>query len=152
MSVVHIFFGEMGSGKSFQAKRFAQHEFMPRLEGDDLCSAEMVDLVSQFKPLSYSLVAELVDRLIMRMGELCETDDALVVSQALYFNDDRLRVSRELEALGHSVVWHWVRPGFFTNMKRLFGRPRGLRWIAYWLLNKPFFDRPTHYVYQTIVA
>ncbi len=143
MARIEIYFGEMGSGKSHNARLQAERSGIPFLEGDDLVPPEMVARVLKFKPLTREMVSELVARLIEEIKVRVVRGD-ITVAQALYLDADRRLVDEELRAQGHEVVWFWVRAGFIRNMKQLLTRPKGLRWVAYWLSNKPFFERPTH--------
>lgn len=68
----------------------------------------------------------------------------LIVAQALYTNADRVFLKKYLELHGFNVSFFWVKSSFWRNLKQIYSRPRGLRWVLYWLLNKPFFEKPSH--------
>ena len=149
MARITIFFGEMGAGKSYYARRLADdlsglNKLTHFLEGDSLASPEMADRVQRFRLPTRDMVIDLVDHLIVETLRLAWTGD-VVVAQALYFDEDRQQIQKHLRDAGHHVDWVWVHPDAKTNVKRLLGRPKGYRWVLYWLLNKPFFERPTHF-------
>lgn len=145
MTRIEIFFGEMGSGKSYHARLQSEWSNIGFLEGDELVPHEMIQLVKKFRPVTREMIIELVDRLIVEIKKLADFEPrGLAVSQALYFDGDRNRIDAELREAGHEVVWYWVRPSFTKNMRQLLTRSKGFRWVLYWLANKPYFEQPTH--------
>lgn len=142
---VEIFFGEMGSGKSYSASRCAISGGKEFLEGDDLVPPEMAQRVLEFKPLTRAMVSHFVGTLTDEIvHRAVRSKNGLVVAQALYFDEDRQEIECALASVGHSVTWYWVRPSLFRNVRQLLKRKRGWRWVLYWLVNKPFFQRPAH--------
>jgi gluconate kinase len=144
MKRIEIFFGEMGCGKSYNARRHAARTGAAFLEGDDLVSPEMAERVREFKLLERSMIEQLVHRLIEEIKLRAATVDHLVVAQALYIEEDRQLIDSELSIAGYEVTWNYVQTPPLRNARQLLTRPRGLRWVAYWLLNKPFFEVPLH--------
>lgn len=142
-----ICFGEMGSGKTFKSGLLASELGYDRLEGDGAAPTAMAEAVRTFGRIHRWMVDELVSQLIEDIDDAARDTrkKGIVVSQALYFDADRLRIQRELERRGHANVgWVWSRPGFWRNVYQLLHRPDGFRWVSYWLRNKRFFERPTH--------
>lgn len=146
---IYIYFGEMGSGKTYQGKLAAAEDHVKFFDGDDVVPPEMAKLVSNFKPLTREIVHHYVTRILApeivlqaKCASLFIND--LVVAQALYTNEDRLYLKEYLELNGFDVSFLWVKPSFWRNLKQIYSRPHGLRWVLYWLLNKPFFQKPEH--------
>lgn len=158
MKLVYILFGEMGSGKSYYAvNKFVNGLEGPApgfLEGDSILPSEMVERAKNFKPFTKEMVSsfiknnlfpEIVKRLDQRKTHpQYPAYQALVVSQALYSNQDRLDLIEMLASENIQVQMIWVKPPFLQNLKQLWSRPKGFKWVLYWLLNKPFFQKPTH--------
>jgi len=141
-----VFFGEMGSGKSWCAERWARGHGFCFFEGDSVVTRELLDRSGRFKPIPRGVIREFVDVLSKAVVEHalgCESD-TLVVSQALYLNEDRLAFGRYLEEHGFMVEWKWVRAPFTRHVRNLLTRPKRWRWVGYMLMNKPFFQAPTH--------
>lgn len=149
MSNITIYFGEMGCGKSYRGKRLAEDCGYYFYEGDDAVLPEMAERVSQFKPLDRNMILQFVNQLCATLIEKAERHDNLVVAQALYCDEDRRYINNILSMLGHNVTWKWVKTPFWQNMKQIYSRPKGFRWVLYWLMNKPFFQKPTH-EYKTV--
>lgn len=144
MKEIIILFGEMGGGKNYHGERLAKEKGYLFLDGDTVADQEMVERVSQFKPLTREIVAAFVARLVTTISILASTFSGMVVAQALYFDEDRLWIEWFFTQLGYDVKFVWIRPSFFRNMKQIYSRPRGFRWVLYWLMNKPWFQKPTH--------
>jgi gluconate kinase len=141
---IFILFGEMGSGKNFWGERFAKDKGYLFFDGDTVVSPEMKERVSKFKPLTRRMVIDYIDHLTMEIVAKARASTGLVVAQALYFDKDRRFLKYVLSTLGFNVIFYWVRPTFWNNLKQIYSRPNGLRWVLYWLINKPFFQKPTH--------
>lgn len=144
MKTVYIFFGEMGCGKSYCAKQFAERHDFEFFEGDSVVTPKMLERVLKFKPLTEDMIEEYMDVLTEAIANKMESTDYLVVSQALYRNINREDLLSFLESLGYQVRMWWVRVSWWRNIKNLLTRPNGWGWIYYWLINKPFFQKPTH--------
>ena len=144
MSEVIILFGEMGSGKNYWGSKIAKKKGYLFVDGDDFILPEMLDVVKRFRPIPEELLNAFVIRLSNEIAELAKSHKGIVLAQALYFNKDRKFVARQLRKQGHTVKFKWVKVPAFRNMKQLFSRPLGTAWILYWLLNKPWFENPTH--------
>lgn len=146
--IIEIYFGEMGAGKSYHAKRVAEHPDSNAVffEGDSVATTEMIDRVSKFKLLNPKIIATFVSKLVDSIIDKAQEvyPKKLIVSQALYCNFDRMFIRKLLRAYGYEVNFVWVRASFWRNIKQLYSRPNGLKWIYYYLINKPFFEKPTH--------
>jgi len=144
MSEVIILFGEMGSGKNYWGAKIAEDKGYLFVDGDDFILPEMLDIVTKFRPIPEELLNAFVIRLSKEVSDLAQKHQGIVLAQALYFNKDREFVANELRKQGHTVQFKWVKVPPLRNMKQLFNRPLGTAWILYWLLNKPWFETPTH--------
>ena len=149
MKEVIILFGEMGAGKNYHGERIAEEYEYHFLDGDTLISPEMAERVKKFKPLTPEMIRSFVRDLGDEIHDRLIFDDisGLVVAQALYSNEDRRFLSDYLIVLGYNVKLVWVTVPVWQNIKQLFSRKRGLRWIIYWLMNKPWFEKPDHEYY-----
>lgn len=145
-SRVVIFFGEMGSGKSYVGERYARDHGLCFFEGDSVVTRELLDRSGRFKPIPRGVVREFVRVLARAVTEHAHTCESptLVVSQALYLDEDRLALAEHLKAHGLTIDWRWVRTPIWRHVAQLFSRPKGIRWIAYGLFNKLFFQPPSH--------
>lgn len=141
-----LLFGEMGSGKSYLGKQLAKDRGLRFVEGDDLLTEPIKNRAGRFLPLSKDMVQDFVHKLSADVHELLQdvSINGLVVSQALYLNEHREQLIEFWASCGYEVETVWVKTGFFQNLKQLWRRPKGIRWIAYWLLNKPAFEKPRH--------
>ena len=145
-----ILFGEMGCGKTYRGKKLAEQYGYTFVEGDSFLSRSMEERVSKFKPLTKDMVERFVRTYLYHgiMGEIWQAEKdgkkGIVVAQALYLDHLRLFLKTRLEQAGHQVDFVKIEPTFWRNLKQLWSRERGLRWIFYWLLNKPFFQKPSH--------
>jgi hypothetical protein len=137
---ITIFFGEIGSGKSYYASKYSNF-----LEGDNYLSPEVLERVSKFKPLTKEMVSESIKKfLIPAIIDKARLSNAnLFISQALYSNQDRLFIKSFLELIGYKVGFIWVKPSIWKNFTNLLKR-KSFKWFIYWLINKPYFDPPTH--------
>lgn len=139
---VIILFGEMGSGKSHLGRKIADREGVPFVEGDRYLPEDMRQAVSKFGVVTADMRARLVDQLVKQVTIWTYAVDGIVLAQALYKAEDRERLHDRLRANGFVVEWAWVKPGFWRNLKQLWGRSKPLRWIGYWLASKPSFEPP----------
>ena len=144
MKTVYIFFGEMGCGKSYCGARFADRHNIKFFEGDSVVTPRMMAQVKKFRPITSDMLEEYIDVLCDAIADQMEYCSSLVVSQALYSNEHRDSVKKFLECLGYQVRMIWVRSPFWQNFRNLLTREHGWKWACYWLLSKPFFQKPTH--------
>ena len=144
MKNVFILFGEMGSGKNFWGERLAKLNNYVFYDGDLAAPPEMIEKVINFQPLTREIIASFTQALTKKVLEQADQHPGLVVAQALYFDQDRIQLRHVLEKHGYHVRFYWVHTGFWRNLKQIFSRPRGWKWVIYWLLNKPYFEVPTH--------
>lgn len=144
MKTVYIFFGEMGSGKSYCGSQYAEKHEFKFFEGDSVVTPRMLERVSKFKAISEDILEEYMDVLADSIVDQMVDCDHLVVSQALYRNKDRESLKVFLECLGYRVRMWWVRVPLWRNVQNLLTRDNGWKWVLYWFINKPFFQKPTH--------
>jgi gluconate kinase len=146
MKKILILFGEMGAGKNYWGEKLANNLGYDFFDGDTVVTVEMQNKVSQFKPIARGII---VDYLFALSGAIIDKavscKEGLVVSQALYNDQDRILLKEALEFNpDNKVVFYWVQPTFTSNLKHIFSREKGFRWVLYWLMNKPWFQKPTH--------
>ena len=145
MKTVYLFVGQMGSGKSWLGSRFAKRIKAHFYEGDDSLPPELKAKVERCAPLTREEVKKFVrehlwwDCLIGANQHGC-----VVVSQALYNDSDRLWLTSRLRAWGCDVLFVHVKVPIWKNIKQLWGRRNGLRWILMWALSRSWFETPTH--------
>lgn len=145
---VLIFFGEMGSGKNYWGEHYSNKFNCTFFDGDSIVPPKMAEKVSNFKPLTRELIQDYVGILANAIVDRAvEKNQDLIVAQALYSNEDRKFIAEYLCCFGYAVIFYWVRPSFWRNLKQIYSRKNGLRWVFYWLMNKPFFQKPTHQHY-----
>lgn len=136
----------MGGGKSYWGKLLADIFKDEFFEGDSVIPPSMLERVNKFKPVPRPMI---LDYLVILTNEIHiraqNSSNGLVVSQALYGNQDRINLYTVLRELGYVVEFVWIKAPFFKNLKQIYSREKGLRWVFYWLINKPFFQKPTHY-------
>ena len=144
MKNVIILFGEMGGGKNFWGERMAQDLGYTFFDGDTVVTQEILERVQNFKALNREMVERYIDHLCEEIANRIEAAPGLVVAQALYFDEDRKALGLFLRSLGYNVRFKWVRPTFWRNLKQIYSRDNGFRWVLYWLMNKPWFQKPTH--------
>lgn len=146
MKTVTIFFGEMGCGKTYWGKTMSQWfpEF-PFHEGDSVVPVEMAERVSKFKPLTREMILDYLKILQDKIVEWTSVSKkGIFVSQALYFDEDRISLIKYLESQGIRVIAYWIKPPWWQNLWQILSRKKGIRWAIYWAMNKPFFQKPTH--------
>lgn len=140
---VVIVFGEMGAGKSYVGKRLADDLGFEFVEGDDLLPGYVKETVERFGAMTDTAIDDICSNIYEHVAmRLRFPIKGVVVSQALYKEKHRKELVDAFKKCGYSVAVTWVRAGFWTNLKRLWSRPKGLRWVLYWLASKPFFEKP----------
>lgn len=144
MKTVYILFGEMGCGKTYQGSRYAERHGWKFFEGDSVVTPRMLEKVSKFKPIPEDVLEEYMDVLFNAIADQMHDCDNLVVSQALYREADRVELKSFLESFGYKVVFHYVISKWHRNIEGLLTRENGWKWVLYWLINKPFFQKPKH--------
>jgi gluconate kinase len=144
MKEIIILFGEMGAGKNYHGERLAQCKGYSFYDGDLSATPEMIEKVSQFKSLSRTIIFHFVNRLCANIIEKASLSNGLVVAQALYFDEDRKYLQYTLSRLGYTVRFKWIKPSLWRNLKQIYSRPQGGKWAQYWLMNKFWFEKPTH--------
>ena len=142
---VFILFGEMGCGKTYIGKRLAIQTKSRFWDGDEAITPEMLERVSQFKPLTLDIIERYVAVLGDSIVQIAkESDTNLIVSQALYLDKHRKNLASKIENFGCEIEFCWVKCGNISNIMHLWSRPQKMQWIWYWLINKPFFQKPSH--------
>lgn len=141
MKKVLILFGEMGSGKNYWGEKFSQSYGLPFFDGDDVVTEEMRECISKFKPLNKDMIKRFVPLLANAIADRAE-ENGLVVAQALYTKRDREFIRQFLVCLGYDVEMRWIKTSLWRNLKQLYSRKNGMKWIVYWLVHKPFFQAP----------
>lgn len=149
MRIVYLLFGQMGAGKTFLGKRHAERIGGTFYDGDDALPPNLKAKVAACRPLTRKEVKDfvqhsLLEEILSRAYGL-PSDGALVVSQALYCNADRLWLAEQLKARGLDVVFAHIQAPLIRNLKQLWGRSHGLKWIALHLLSRPWFEPPSHF-------
>lgn len=144
MKTVYIIFGEMGCGKTYQGSRYAERHEFKFFDGDSVITPRMLERVSKFKPIPQDVLDEYMDVLFNSIADQMLTCDTLVVSQALYRNEDREALKIFLESFGYKVRMWWMISKWHRVIEGLMTRENGWKWVLYWLINKPFFQKPTH--------
>jgi gluconate kinase len=144
MTNITILFGEMGAGKNYWGELLAKEENATFFDGDTVATEEMRDRVAKFYPLNKQIIEEYINVLLAAIVMKADDLGNLVVAQALYNNDDRLFIEEMLRGEGFKVYFVWIQTSFWRNLKQLYSRPRGFWWVIYWLMNKPYFEKPTH--------
>lgn len=145
MKKVVLLFGEMGGGKNYWGIRLAEDAGYDFFDGDTAAPPEMMEKVVNFQPLSREMIVQFVETLKQEILFRAEQSKlGLMVAQALYFDEDRKSIISLLEQEGYSVSAYWIKPPVWRNFRQILSRPHGWRWVLYWLMNKPFFQKPTH--------
>lgn len=136
---VIIYYGEMGCGKTYVGLQQSKLTGIPFFDGDTIIPLAMAIAVARFKPISKAMLDDYIhNHLAPEILARCETK--LIVAQALYLKEHRDFVREYLEQHDCVVVMHRIRASFFRNLKQLWKREHGLRWVLYWLMNKPCFE------------
>lgn len=138
---VHILVGEMGSGKSYLGKQLAKSLDYRFIEGDALAGPSMKRAMDTFGIIT----KEMIDALVGSIALAVRSDvnaSGFVVSQALYMKRHRDRLKELLERAGFEVTFYWVKTPLRQHVRQLLSRPGGWRWIVYWLMSKPFWQKP----------
>lgn len=134
----------MGCGKTYCGSQYAERHDFKFFDGDSVVTPRMLEKVSKFKPITRDILEEYMDVLADSIADQMVNCDHLVVSQALYGNEDRQSLKVFLECLGYRVRMWWVQVPLWRNVQNLLTRKDGWKWVFYWLFNKPFFQKPTH--------
>ncbi len=142
--MIYILFGEMGVGKNYIGEKIAAHMGCPFFDGDDAFPAHLKKKIDRCQSLTVEEVEGFVrENLIPEINDRSGfPPDNLVVAQALYRADHRAMIDAYF---GPEVMWVHVKPpGFFTHMRRLFSRVKGLRWMFLALMSKGAFQKPAY--------
>lgn len=135
--MITIFYGEMGSGKSCAARKYADMVHAPFFEGDDVVTPAMRKCIL-FRPIPRAVLEDfLFNHFVPEVVRRAFMERDLVVSQALYSRTDRLRIKSVLQSHGHEAKFVLVN----IPLRQLLSRPMGFRWVYYWLLTHFFFQK-----------
>jgi gluconate kinase len=144
MNKVFFFFGEMGSGKSYTASRYAAktpNAFY--LEGDNYLPDYLLEKINKFEPISLDDLNDYVHHyLTPAIVEASKNNNLVCVAQAIYLNHHRKYIDSILKSYGLYVLWIYVKTPFISNLLNLMNRPNWFKWIMFFLKNKPFFQKP----------
>lgn len=140
MAKITIFYGEMGSGKSYTAQKYADENGIQFYEGDDAVTPAMQSYILK-RPIPPDVLYDFMYRnLVPEIHVRACTTEHLVVAQALYLKEHREGIRRVLEAYGHTVEYVLVKVPVLRNLRQLLSRKYGVFWVAYWLMNHAFFE------------
>lgn len=143
ITMLYLLFGEMGVGKNYVGERLANFLSCDFFDGDLVVPPEMVEKVVNFKPLTPEMIDDYVhNHLIPGIDVRFDRANPLVVAQALYFERHRQAI-REYFGAEKTKLVYLPTPSVVTHMGRLYSRENGLRWAAFGLFNKFFFEKPT---------
>lgn len=139
--MIYLLFGEMGSGKNYIGELFADRFNCFFFDGDNVIPKEMKEKVDNFKFLGKKVINNYVDNHLIPAVRNMHRFGSVVVAQALYTRAYRRKF---VEAFGsENVIMIHIRPeSLLCNLRFLWKRRRGFRWALYFLLSKPFFQRP----------
>ena len=138
-----VLVGEMGAGKSTVGRRLAKGHGYDFVEGDDLAGPEMAAAIKDLRRITTGMVDDLVERMVDTLYiKKASGVRGVVLSQALYRKHHRDNLEFLLSRAGIEVQFIWVKPRLRQHIRQLLSRDGGWRWVAYWLLSKPFFQRP----------
>jgi adenylate kinase family enzyme len=140
--MIVIFYGEMGSGKSYQAQSYAKRFDLPFFEGDDVVTPEMRKCVL-VRPIPKKVLEDFIFNCFVPevINRANENKGELVVAQALYSREHRRLVKDKIEEAGLKVSFFCVNVPYSQNVRQLLTRPLGPAWVYYWLLSHFFFQR-----------
>lgn len=138
---VILLYGEMGAGKNYQGSRLADALGFSFLDGDDALPSELVERVRSFKPLTPKQLDAFIQGNLFEAITQSSHPTGIVVAQALYLRSHRSALIERLRQHGFNVESRRIRVPFWQNVRQLWSRPNGAKWVAYWLLNKPFFQK-----------
>jgi gluconate kinase len=137
--MIYLLFGEMGVGKNYVGERLAKYHYCQFYDGDLSLTPEMKEKVKNFGVLPDDMLDRFVEKLITDVRNRMPIIGYMVVGQALYKEKHRQRF---VEVIKDVKLIRVVPPSLRVHMSRIMTRPRGLRWAAYCLLSKPFFQKP----------
>lgn len=140
--MITLLFGESGVGKTYLGKRLSEKTGVPFVEGDDFLPEQLRKKVEAGQTLTIAEVdSYVVDDFIPAIKKLYKAGTNLIVSQALYMKRHRALFAAVFGS--HNVRPVWVVVPLRQQIKQLWNRKKGLRWIFSTLISKPFFEKPT---------
>jgi len=146
MKRIMIVFGEMGAGKNYWGEKLAKTFNLEFFDGDTVAPPELMERVSTFKPLPRSMLSNYIHETLTPeiLKRAAASERGIVVAQALYLNIDRNILLKYLRSFSFDVGFYWVQTSVWRNIRQLLTRKNGGRWVAYYLMNKPWFEKPNH--------
>lgn len=137
---VRVLYGEMGAGKNYSGERLSETLGVPFLDGDDVIPDPMRQRIAAFKIVTPEMIENYISlHLAPAILRLAKKQD-VVVAQALYLKRHRELLEWLLKGAGHEVEFFHIRVPFLQHVRQLLSRDQGWRWLAFALLNKPFFQ------------
>lgn len=143
--MIYILIGEMGVGKNYVGEKLAAKLNCEFIDGDDALLPNTRAKVEAFKPLTKKDLEEFMENLAFTIAFWYDGTNT-VVAQAIYRNENRAWLKQKLEDCGFEVKFVWIKAPFITHLKRIWNN-RGYKWLLYWLMNKPFFQKPDKNIY-----
>jgi carbohydrate kinase (thermoresistant glucokinase family) len=135
---VYFLVGPMGCGKNYVGERLAKEKGCEFIDGDAFVPEAMIEKVSKFKPLGQQDIDNYVtNHLIPGVENRRQQGKELVVAQALYRAEHRLQIAQRVR----NCKFIYIDAPLTTNIKRLLGRKKGIRWTLYGLFNRIFFQK-----------
>jgi gluconokinase len=130
--------GPMGCGKNYVGERLAKEKGCEFIDGDAFVPETMIAKVSKFQPLGQQDIDNYVtNHLIPGVEARRQQGKELVVAQALYRAEHRLQIAQRVK----NCEFIYIDTPLTTNVKRLLGRKKGVRWTLYGLFNRIFFQK-----------
>lgn len=148
--MIYILFGEIGVGKNYVGYKLANYLNCQFFDGDICIPDEMKQRVKKFKFLPDELITNFVDKQLIpyihHWADKRSYSTDLVVAQALYKRKHRQMI---LDRVRGSRLIYISPPSFAKHLSYLLKR-KDYRWITYWLLSKPFFQKPDGNVIEIV--
>lgn len=140
---IAIFFGPMGCGKSHLGRHFSKSWNLEFVEGDEHLPDDMKARVGKFLPPSKDMLDRMVEKLKEEVASTAmNAKYGVLVSQALYRNSHREELYQYFKARGFNVDLLMIKVSWWQNIKNLWSRKRGFLWVLYWIISRPFFEKP----------
>ena len=127
----------MGAGKYYRGQRLDERQEGHHVEGD---LSLPTDVQEGRRAPTKDDVRKMTDDIRWYVDRNIQHGQLYIVTQALYRREDRERMVDWWVQQGYNVEVGWVRPGFWKNLRQVWRR--GPRWTIYWLVSKPFFQKP----------
>jgi gluconate kinase len=138
--MIHILFGEMGSGKNYHGERLAKRLGVPFVDGDSFLPPDLVECLERGGVFTTADVERFFNGYLLPglMDRNIKHPDGFVVAQALYNDVHR----QELYQIFHESRLYWVKPSFARHIGNLCKRRDPFTWIGRMLVSKLWFQTP----------